>query len=254
MSSNSHQFLRLTITPRFDEHGSASAFVVLMDIESPSLETDTPLLELFTQLGNVPTQGYNGDAIQASDTSGTLPLYIQDMGADGKLRRWLLTRATKGDIAVRYCALPRIVDEKTPPGPRIDLRLDQGGLQGGGYSFIPVPPENNQPGKMYRLIVQWDLTQAPAGTRAVWTFGEGPAPVEKLGSASLLNRSQYMAGPVRSYPPASQFRANDYYGFYWFGDPPNVITKLGQVNEKLFENMSKFFHDTLSPSNPYRIF
>lgn len=214
MSSNSHKFLRLNITPQFDEQGSALAFVILMSIESPSLKAVTPILELFTKLGNVPTQSYDGHAIQAFDALGTLPLETKDTGADGNLRTWFVISATKGDVSVRFRALPQIIDAKTPTGPRIDLRLDQGGLQGGGYSFIPVPPDNSQPSRTYRLIVEWDLTQAPAGTRAVWTFGEGPTPVEKLGSASLFTKSQYMAGPVRSYLPASEVGANDYYGFY----------------------------------------
>jgi len=70
------------------------------------------------------------------------------------------------------------------------------GLLGSGLSFVHIPQGN----KTCRNIVEWDLSNALEGTRAVWTFGEGPEPVVKVGPASILNDSVYMVGQIQSNP------------------------------------------------------
>jgi hypothetical protein len=50
----------------------------------------------------------------------------------------------------------------------------------------------------YRISVSWDLSDMPAGSRGVWSFGEGDATTE--GPVDLLADSYYAAGPLESHP------------------------------------------------------
>lgn len=133
----------------------------------------------------------------------------------------------------------------------LGLCCDQGGLLGSGLAIIPTPPVD----KIYRNIVEWDLSEAPDGTRAVWTFGEGPAPVERIGTASILSDSVYMAGPVHSNPPTPITGSiSDYYGYYWFGNLPPTVEVIKDMHHALFLKICDFFEETPSASNPYRGF
>ena len=108
---------------------------------------------------------------------------------------------------------------------------------------------------MYRNIVEWDLSLSPEGTRAVWTFGEGPAPIEQAGPLSLLSESVYMVGPIHSNPPAQVAGTmSDYYGYYWFGDLPPNIAVIKDIHHDFFVKVSDFFQDPPSATNPYRTF
>jgi hypothetical protein len=148
------------------------------------------------------------------------------------------------------------VDAKTPIGPRIDLRAQQGGLQGSTLSMIPVPPGTDEKKrKIYRMILDWDLRSAPKGTRAVWTFGGGPGPEQRIGPAAELSSTLIMLGDVKSYPPPSlEGNEDNFYGFYYFGEPPSSIIDTAYANHQLFLKMSKFFQDPPSAENPYRVF
>jgi len=133
----------------------------------------------------------------------------------------------------------------------LGLCCDQGGLLGSGLAIIPTPPAD----KIYRNIVEWDLSEAPDGTRAVWTFGEGPAPVERIGTASILSDSVYMAGPVHSNPPTPITGSiSDFYGYYWFGNLPPTVEVIKDMHHALFLKICDFFEETPSASNPYRGF
>ena len=136
-------------------------------------------------------------------------------------------------------------------GSPYDLRCDQGGVLGSGLSLFPA----FQPDQVYRNIVEWDLSEAPEGTRAVWTFGEGPPPVEKVGPASILSDSVYMVGPIHSNRPTPiPGTASDYYGYYWFGNLPPNIEVIKDIHHDFFAKVSPFFQDSPSAYNPYRSF
>jgi hypothetical protein len=91
-----------------------------------------------------------------------------------------------------------IVTTDTYSVENLDLSPDHGGLIGFGISLLPALYADT----VYQNIAEWDLSQAPEGTRAVWTFGEGPIPVVKVGPASILSESVYMVGQIHSKPPA----------------------------------------------------
>ena len=216
MSASQYPSLSLDLTPIFDSSHNATALSICMTIGEPALDTDDVLLTLPLQLANVPSQRYDDIALQASDDSGPLSLHICDSSDSDPQRYWLVRRPTHGDVTIQYRALPRPVDEKTPIGPRVDLRNEHGGLQGSGLTVIPIPPSSASKERLYTLSVQWDLGTAPEGTRAVWTFGEGPEPVKRIGPASLLANCIYAVGPIKSYPAAAGGKRdrND-YTFYW---------------------------------------
>lgn len=245
--------IHLTITPHFEDstRGQDVSYLMLhMTIECPNLKTNDALLTLPMLLGNVPSQDY-GASLNAFDDAGPLSLRVHDFVPEGRKlqREWLVERPTNGKVTLEYCAKPRHVDAKTAPGPRVDLRKDQGGIHGAGASFVPVPPT---PEKEYRVSMSWDLCHAPVGTRAVWTFGEGSGPIERIGPASILSNTIYAVGPLHSFPPVGEGNEND-YGYYWFGDAPNIVVKQGKSIEEVFRKMSTFFNDPPSPSNPYRV-
>jgi hypothetical protein len=101
--------------------------------------------------------------------------------------------------------------------------------------------------------VEWDLSNAPEGTRAVWTFGEGPEPVVKVGPASILNDSVYMVGKIQSNPTPLPRSISD-HGYYWFGDLLPNINVIKDIHRQFFLNVSEFFDDPPSESKPYRSF
>jgi hypothetical protein len=164
---------------------------------------------------------------------------------------WTVGRQTSGDVKLVYCALPSADEGLKPQEQSLSLHYDNGGLLGSGLTFIPSLPK----GGMYRNIVEWDLSAAPEGTTAVWTFREGPAPVERVGLASTLSGSVYMVGPIRSnLPTPIPESMSDYYGYYWFCDPPPNIEVIEDMHHAFFLKICEFFDNTPSASNPYRSF
>jgi hypothetical protein len=162
------------------------------------------------------------------------------------------TKSNHGIIKISYLVHPSTeLHPRTDIYPWADLRLDQGGIIGSGRAFITLPVSR----KITRNIVEWNLGKAPKGTRAVWTFGEGPGLIEKVGPVSLLSDSVYMVGPIQSNPPAPiPGSISDYYGYYWFGDLPPNISVIKDIHYEFFLKVSTFFDDTPSPDNPYRSF
>lgn len=105
------------------------------------------------------------------------------------------------------------------------------------------------------MILDWDLRSTPKGTRAVWTFGESLGPEQRIGPATELSSTWIMMGDVKSYPPPSlEGNEDNFYGFYYFGEPPSSIIDAAYANHQLFLKMSKFFQDPPSAENPYRVF
>ncbi len=105
----------------------------------------------------------------------------------------------------------------------------------------------------YHNIVEWDLSQAPKGTRAVWTYGEGFLPMGKSGPAIILRDAVYMVGRIHSEPPSPVPRStSDYYGYYWFGElSPNIVV-IRDIHLDSYLKVSGFFEDSPSQANSHR--
>ncbi|KAF2150318.1 hypothetical protein K461DRAFT_322784 [Myriangium duriaei CBS 260.36] len=225
--------------------------VMVMDV--PRLHADQALIAIDLVREIVPSQPYNNQSVQISDQKGILPIRTEDICSDGVPRRtWYLQRATKGRISLKFTAVPRKVNRNTRIAARTDLRYESGGMQGSGVTILPEPAFPKAMLQNWNFKVQWDLSDAPQRTRAIWTFGEGPKVVTHIGPASDLIQSIFSVGHVNSYPALSQdFKT---FGMYWFGDlPPNIVA-MQKYEETTFHAMSRFWKDPPGPKNAYRIF
>ena len=231
--------LDVTLTPTLPSAFSNGSLSLQLVIESPNIAANGLLLSLTTLIGNVPSTDYDEQALIITDTQGPLPFVIRDSQTSPPERLWLPARDTEGDVTISFTAYPRHVDANTPIGPRVDLRENFGGLIGSGFSFIPLPPT----AITYDIHLNWNLSLAPEGTQAVWTFGEG-IQSNIIAPAQALARSVYAVGPIRSV-------TDQKFGLYWFGSPPFNVTSLAFAVEALFGHMAPFFNDSQST---YRVF
>ncbi|KAI1774276.1 peptidase m61 domain-containing protein [Hypoxylon cercidicola] len=244
---------RLLIKPIFDLNNTspqAPYLAICMTLLSPQVGIGGELFSLPLVIGNVPSQQYDSDALEASDESGSLDLQIQD---NGNVRSWIVQRTIVGEVVVKFNALPRAVNPDTAPGPRVDLREQFGGLLGVGSSFLPLPSDRD-PTNHYRCSLQWDLSQSPEGTRAVWSFGDGPGPIERVGSLSILRDSVVAVGPLKSLLDPLVDATAKSFNVYWFGNPEFDVVHFGKDSQALYEHMSTFFGEPSSETNSYRIF
>lgn len=217
---------------------------VTMTLEAPDLAEGDGLVRLPLTLVGIPSARYDGDALTASDAKGGLPLIQTEEPPtpQGVYRRWSVSRASEGDVTVRYDAPPRNVTAATNNGPLFDLRAEAGGFAGAGVGFIATPA-NEGP---YAVSLKWDLSNAPAGSIGVWSLGEGD--VERTIPASALSFSYYAVGPVKRFPPLGE---ESKFGIYWLAEPPFDTAALAGRIEALYEAMSSFFNEDQSS---YRVF
>jgi hypothetical protein len=246
--------LLVILKPRTNHATHLSSLDVTILIDAPAGQAGTRLLTLRTEIDNTPCQRYENGTISASDEDGDLPLERVEQPL-AQLQTWVARRATRGQVSVNVHATPRHIDRNTPIGARVDLRSDKGGLQGAGKSFIPLPHWAQDDSTACQIAVEWDLKEVPDATRAIWTFGEGPGRIEVTGSpAYYIWNSQFMVGPVLSYPDSAP-QPNSLFGFYWFGsDTPQRILDLGPLSEKVFGLMSGLFEKDVQEKEPYRVF
>jgi hypothetical protein len=217
---------------------------VRMSIEHPAIALGAVLVQMPLVVASIPTARYDGDAIHARDDQGDLALTQKDETPGPFLspRDWIATRATTGTVVLNFRALPRIITEKTRNGPLFDLREEAGGMEGAGFTFVPVPLAKDP----YRLHVHWDLSDMPAGARGVWSLGEGDA--NTVRPANVLQESFYFAGSVKSYPADGSGK----FAMYWLSEPPFDATAVATMIKRLYDYMTAFFHD--DPNATYRIF
>jgi hypothetical protein len=223
--------------------GTVDYVDVTMVIEHPNVAAGSTLLRMPLVVASIPTARYDGDAIQALDGSGALPLTQKDAPPTSFLsnRDWIPSRATVGNVTLHYRAPPRVVTAATRTGPLFDLREEAGGVHGAGWTFLAVPI-NSEP---YQIKLHWDMADMPAGSRGIWSFGEGDT--TKVAPAEQLVSSFYFAGPVKSFPAQPTGR----FAMYWLSEPPFDVAAAAGMIQKLFDYMSLFFHDD---GASYRVF
>ncbi|KAH7403315.1 hypothetical protein BKA64DRAFT_446872 [Cadophora sp. MPI-SDFR-AT-0126] len=224
--------LGVLITPEFDSNAHAVSLLVSLIIESPALLQDQILVTFPSTFSCVCTE----QELDVSDEQGALPIVFEDQEKSAD-RSWLPARKSIGDVRIRYKVIPSAKDQFKTDGPVLGLHSEKGGLLGSGFALIPVPPP-----KEYRNIVQWDLSRAPKGTRAVWTYGEGPRLIERVGAACILRDSVYMVGQIEGTRAAAN------YGYYWFGNLPPNIEVIKDIHESFFTHVQKFFETDVNES------
>ncbi|KAF4626971.1 hypothetical protein G7Y89_g11181 [Cudoniella acicularis] len=247
MASSKEPKVHLKITPEFNSLSEVYRLSIVLAIESAPLEEGSTVVA-FPHV--VKETCIRESELLAFDDNGELPVVIKDSTKEAGLA-WIAGRNTTGNINLQYFATPSSA-ASAPGKPDLSLRCDQGGVLGSGLSFIPIPPGASR----YRNVVEWDLSNAPSGTRAIWTFGEGPDVIERIGPASFLNDSVYMVGPVQSHPTKSTADSiSEYYGYYWFGNLPSNIEVIKDMHHAFFLKVAEvFFDDSPSIQNPHRSF
>ncbi|KAK9771497.1 putative Pdz/dhr/glgf [Seiridium cardinale] len=108
----------------------------------------------------------------------------------------------------------------------------------------------------YRIGFDCNLSHTHAGTRAVWTYGDGSGPIAKEGSWSMIVDSVFMVGRVQRYPPQEDLpRKHHVVGssciFYWLGELPNNVACLKEFGVGMFKKQAIQFKDE---DSEYRIF
>lgn len=234
--------LNLVLKPHLT--GNAVDYLgVQLTIGRPGVDAGATLLRMPLVVASIPTARYDGDAIQARDEAGELRL-IQKAEAPtsvGIYRRWLASRKTVGDVVVKFRAPMRAVSSSTRSGPLFDLRSEGQGLDGAGLTFLALPDNH----VTYQIHVHWELSGMPAGSRGVWSLGEGDA--STVGPADLLANTYYAAGPMRSYPSTGRGS----FAMYWLQPTSFDTTLIAQRIQKLYAYMAHFAGDKKSS---YRVF
>ncbi|CZT52498.1 uncharacterized protein RSE6_13841 [Rhynchosporium secalis] len=242
--------IHVTITPRYDLLHNVKSLHVKMHIESLQFKAGETILTFPSAINSKISTSLASDLSQPIDDVGVLPVRRQGVHSSANCE-WIALRDTSGGVKISYEAEVLVSETLFDDGPTTDLSPDQGGLIGSGLSFVAIPAGK----ETFRLVVEWNLAAAPEGTRAVWTFGEGPGPVEKIGPASMLGDSVYMVGPVHGTPATPAVEPSSAsYGFYWFGKLPPNVEVIREIHEAFFLKVSRFFNDSPSVSNPYRHF
>lgn len=224
--------------------GDAASYLgVRMTLQAPKLKAGDPLVRLPLSLVGIPGPRYDGDALQARDDQGPIALSQAEEPPtpQGTYRRWIVGRATVGDVVVSYKAPPRKITAATNNGPLFDLREENGGFAGSGNGFIATPVASGP----YRVKLTWDLSASAPGSRGIWSLGEGT--VETVVPAEVLAFSYYYVGPMQSYPP----KDDPGFDFYWLSPTPFDANALGAKMKALFGSMASFFNDA---GGSYRVF
>ncbi|MBX3484875.1 hypothetical protein [Phenylobacterium sp.] len=216
---------------------------VTMTMASPALKAGEGLVRMPLRLVGIPRPTWADDRLTAKDDRGAIPLTQSDEPPtpQGVYRRWSVGRATVGDVVVAYVAPARKVTAATNNGPLFDLREEAGGFAGAGNGFLAAPVRSGP----WSIHLTWDLSASAPGSRGVWSLGEGA--VDTVGPSELLQFSYYYAGPVKSYPKAS----DPHFSFYWLSDPPFDPNELGDKMRALYGSMARFFDDE---GGSYRVF
>jgi predicted metalloprotease with PDZ domain len=220
---------------------------VSLRLDGPTVAQGQPLLSMLLVNSNAETDAATLQDLTASDAKGALPLAFHDDAetADAPRRHWQATRATAGEVMVRYRAPISAVLAPRGAAPPLEMRSDHGAFSGQGYSFLMLPEDDRQ-----RLVsLHWDLGRMQGHAVGVTTLGLGDVNQRTMHASDVLGASYFMAGDVHVYPavPAPT-------GFFgaWYGEPPFDPQPLMESEQKLYRFYETFFK---RPSTaPYGVF
>ncbi len=239
-----HGGLHIVLAPRVDQR-RVSEVGVQVTLEAPYAADGDVLLEMPLVHAMAPSALQDSSALTAQDDAGPLALRVEhdllDPSGFRQDRRWRTTRATRGDVVVRYAATPREITSQTRPGPLYDMRGERDGFHGSGSIIIALPPE----GWPRPVGVDWDLSGMAPGARGASSLGEGPvrATLPRRG----VDSSFFMAGPLSSLPSDGE---GTFVG-YWITPPEfDLEGALGRT-EGAYRDFSRFFGNEAAP---FRVF
>lgn len=225
--------LKLTLRPTFD----ADAIDIHMVFDTAGKSTNAVLLDHVLKRAIVPTTQYTSESVRLTDSHGApIALHTTDTKRNTHREFRPGRDVLPGEVlTVEYRATPREVDESTPCGPQVALEREPGGLSGAGLAFLLIPATDDV---LYDITIEWDLSAAPAGTRAVCTFGEGSHVVVRE-KVAVLAECFFAVGQLKSHPADTKSS----FGMYWLAEPPFDAHALGEQLERLVPRMAAFFHD-----------
>jgi len=233
--------LEVTLAPRYAD-GAVQALQVSLALQAPSLESGAVLFTMPTLIVSTPTAALPASAFQVSDADGAIALEHTDMPPTptSNDREYRIGRATRGDVLIRYEVPPRAVDATTRNGPLFDLRRQGDGLMGAGVYFLPVLAVQGP----QRVVLDWDLSTAPDGTRGIWSLGEGRQ--ETVTAAQTLPFSYYAVGTVQSSRDSDET-----FGFHWLSALDFDVEEVADETRRIYLGMARFFGEE---GEPYRVF
>ncbi|OAA77965.1 pdz/dhr/glgf [Akanthomyces lecanii RCEF 1005] len=230
----------ILIQPHCDSEGLCRLSISLT-LDSPAArKAHDVLCEFAPDVQGVPTHNYTKDNLSALDAAGHLDLScVPRGGAALSGHVWAVERDTVGPVVLQLEVLPKLADAKTPVGPQVDLRRDQGGLLGSGGWFLPSIPGQER----FLFSVEWDLSRVTAGTRACWSYGEGRERTKQEGPLPLLLNSLFMVGPVNSQ--RVEHGSAVWSTVYWFGDLPDYLEPVKDFSKHMVPYAYSAFEDEM---------
>lgn len=266
--------LHLHLCPHLSGKAADHSIRVRTRLPTPALAKGDAVFHHVLCRGPVKTQQYAAAAIHVRDSHGSPVALRAEDSNDGRHRTFRAgADVAAGALTADYEARPWNPTESSPCGPQIALERDGGGLTGAGMGFLLRPAEGIER-EVDGVVIEWDLGDAPSGSRAVCSLGEGVKVVANV-RPSVLDECFFAVGPLHSYPPASSISATDAcsnadgenvesnkagskdsdgggpFGAYWLGTPDFDVSALGHKMQQLFPKMAAFFRDE-DPA--YRIF
>lgn len=246
--------LALDLQPQLSHDNSSLS--VRFSIQVEPLSLGTRFLTMPLEMAHVPTTNYSAsNPITASDDFGPLTFFYRD---DETLHRtWYPSRSTRGTIRLSFTTYPRQITSSTRPGPRFDLREDQGGLIGTGLSFIPQLAFRPTDTRMH-ISLSWDLSLCPPDTKAIWSHTSA---LTSSITGDALSGSIFAVGPLHvlttniSHPTHPSPARHSPFTLTYIGDPPPFSpTEVFSRLAPLYQHMATFFSPPVNPDEGYSIF
>ena len=235
--------------------------------------TDTPLLSLLLMIAKTPSARYDDDnpLVASVNDRGFQRLQYRDEDPVEGPRLWYLDqnelegKSVPGEtmvITVRFTAPYRRTDEKTLPGPRVDLRRDitGGGLVGQGEGFIPVPPPPKQKigeKELWQTTVEWDLTKAPPGIHGAWSLGDGHISSATGTMEFTVTHAIFAVGYLQRFPEwdmdttPQPGESSNTFAMYWLDPSPYDMVNLAKSTRAIYARIAAYFDNS---TDPFRVF
>lgn len=182
------------------------------------------------QVDTVTIPGCVPENVVLTDEAGEIPFTNKDTAPyPYKFLHYVAGRDTAGTVRITYTVKPRPYCEGDRCGPYFDLKAEGPGASSAGLSFLP-----DIEGCAGEISLHWDLSDCPAGSTGICTFGEGD--VAYTGSIDKLRQCYYIFGQVKSISEGE-------FGFHWLTEPTFDVQSIADYARKLFGMMSRFFRD-----------
>lgn len=244
--------LGVNIAPIFKDD-SVSLLNITLRIQDPNAKANRTLLYFDVNRGLSPDQQYDGNGLTATDDQGLLPIPYNDV--QDSQRNWVPSRDPTGEIFVNFVAEPR--GDVSGIVGRNDLRSDQGGAIGQGFTFIPYPPSEED----WETTVDWDIPEsAPPGTRFASSLGDAQGASATGFPAKVIHDTYFAVGQLKRWPAwgeegsETRRRSPDgdrEFGMYWIGDLPWNSSSIGSKTKEIYLGTATYFGDNESD---YRVF